>query len=106
MKTDEQRLKEIPQANASWATISNYALLFNGYEHKEHLGDFANKIANDFSVNKTLPDELSINDLKSCLFYEQRRFRHFGSDPEEEAFEYIQTLVNEIREKTIKSIVG
>ncbi len=33
-----------------------------------------------------------------CLFFEQRRFRHFGYDPEGEDLRYVAGLVDKIRE--------
>jgi hypothetical protein len=37
--------------------------------------------------------------LRTCLFFEQRRWRHFGDEPDEEAMEYIRSVVQKIRAK-------
>ena len=39
----------------------------------------------------------SLTDLRTCLFFEQRRWRHFGEDPEGEDMAYIREVVEKIR---------
>lgn len=41
----------------------------------------------------------SITELRTCLFFEQRRWRHYGFDPDEQAMEYILALVDRMREE-------
>lgn len=106
MKTVKQKLKEIPLPNASWERISKYALIHNGYTHNTDLANFANSVSIYFSNKKEIPDPFDIGDLKDCLFYEQRRFRHFGYAPSGEDFEYIKALMSGIRKRTIESLIG
>ena len=39
----------------------------------------------------------SLTDLRVCLFFEQRRWHHFGSHPDDEAMAYIRELLDRIR---------
>lgn len=106
METDKQKLKAIPHPNSSWDKISNYALTHNGYEHNPNVAGFANTLSVYFYEKKEIPFSYTIDDLKDCLFYEQRRFRHYGWAPEGEDLKYIQALLSEIRDKTIELIMG
>jgi hypothetical protein len=38
-------------------------------------------------------------ELRTCLFFEQRRWRHIGEVPDAEAMAYIRDLVRQIRAK-------
>ncbi|MEY4182682.1 MAG: hypothetical protein RLZZ217_1308 [Planctomycetota bacterium] len=40
-----------------------------------------------------------MRDLRACLFFEQRRWRHFGDEPDAEAMADIRGLVEAIRER-------
>ena len=91
---------DLPPPEAGWREIGRFALSFNGYEawgSFQKCADVANRWADDFRATATLPD--SLNELRTCLFFEQRRWRHFGFDPDEEAMRYISALVEEIRKR-------
>lgn len=105
MNIEKQKLTKIPLANSSWGSLSTYALTHNGYEHNANLADFANKTSVKFYEKKEIPTSHTIEQLRDCLFFEQRRFRFYGSAPQGNDLEYIKALVHEIREKTIESII-
>jgi hypothetical protein len=89
---------DIPAAGADWHTIGRFALTFNGYEHSGSFGrcaEIANRGAKVYEESRVLPD--SLTGLRTCLFFEQRRWRHYGYDPDEQAMTYIQALVEKIR---------
>lgn len=79
----------IPPAKAGWDVISRFALLFDGYER---WGSFERcaEIANARNPQ-------TLDEYRTCLFFEQRRWRHLGEEPDEEAMVYIRTLVDGIR---------
>lgn len=81
-------LSDIPSTAASWPDIARFALTFNGYEVWEF--EVCAEIANARRHN-------SLTDLRTCLFFEQRRWRHFGEDPEGEDMAYIREVVEKIR---------
>ena len=89
IQNDALKLSDIPPDDAEWKTIVPFAHTFNAY--KAH-GSFATvaKIANERRCE-------NLTDLRTCLFFEQRRWRHFGTAPNAENMKYIRSLVNRIR---------
>jgi hypothetical protein len=85
------KVADIPSANADWRAISEFALSFDGYTA---CGSFeaCAEIANSRRVE-------SLADLRTCLFFEQRRWRHFGEAPDDESMAYIRGIVEQIRER-------
>ena len=81
----------IPSTDASWHDISMFALQFDGYKE---CGSFeaCAEIANSGRDN-------TLTELRTCLFFEQRRWRHFGEDPDAAGMIYIRGLVVKIRDK-------
>jgi len=91
---------DLPTSDAQWREIGRFALSFNGYEHWgsfEKCAAAANRWRHAYRAEGSLPD--SLTELRTCLFFEQRRWRHYGLDPDEEAMSYIQAIVDRIREK-------
>lgn len=89
----------VPDAEASWTDVSEFALTFDGYEvydNAERLGEFANHTIEQWKRTGEIPQNLT--DLRACLFFEQRRFRHFGDIPEGSDMVYLRALVEAIRE--------
>lgn len=74
---------------AKWDDWNQFALTFNGYEALGH--EQCARLANQKSP-KTLTE------YRACLFFEARRWRHFGQPPDEEAHAYIQSLLEGIRD--------
>ncbi|GFP19938.1 hypothetical protein HKBW3S03_01442 [Candidatus Hakubella thermalkaliphila] len=96
--------QDLPPSNAEWADIWRFALSFDGYKHSHKCGKLANATVAAFRKDKSLPKSLS--DLRACLFFEQRRWRHFGEDPDKETMVYIQALIEAIREKVRARDIG
>lgn len=91
LSNTELRANKIPSSDSDWETIGRFALTFDGFEHwggSEACAEIANAHRHD-----------TVTDLRTCLFYEQRRWRHFGCDPDAEASRYIRWLVDEIRRR-------
>jgi hypothetical protein len=85
------RLEDIPPPDAPWSVIQRFALTFDGYGHWgsfEKCADIANR-----------GEPSSLTEWRTCLFFEQRRWRHFGEEPEGEALSHIRKLLEGIREK-------
>jgi len=97
---EELSESDLPPPEAGWREIGRFALSFNGYEawgSFQKCAEVANRWGDAFRATATLPD--SLTELRTCLFFEQRRWRHFGYDPNEEAMRYISALVEEIRKR-------
>jgi hypothetical protein len=83
---------DIPaRISARW---DEFALTFDGYEYHGSVTACA-KIA-----NRKKPTTLT--EYRTCLFFEQRRFHHFGVGPDGEDLTYIRTLLAGIR-KIVKA---
>jgi hypothetical protein len=84
-------LSQIPSADAAWHEIVRFAHTFDGYKYwgsHERCAEIANARRID-----------TLADLRTCLFFEQRRWNHFGESPDAEAMTYIRSLVAQIRAK-------
>ena len=85
-------------------SIWEYALTVNGYEYaKPNLGvecaDLANQKLNAFESSGIWTG--SFEELRCCLFYEQRRWHHFGTDPSGDQLLALQALVLAISELSL-----
>ena len=70
---DSLRLEHLPASDAYWPEVWRLASTFNGYEHWgsfERCADVANQRQGSTLI-----------ELRACLFFERRRWRHFGYDP-------------------------
>ncbi len=85
---DTLSLADIPACDAGWGAISAFALTYDGYAAAgdKACAEIANARRHD-----------SLADLRTCLFLEQRRWHHFGDDPDEPAMAYLRELVEQIR---------
>lgn len=97
--TDHLAENDLPPPNADWEAIAPLALSFNGYAYSEKCGELANAMAAAFARDHRFSGALSLDDLRACLFFEQRRWRHFGEIPDEHAMAYIHRLIEAIREQ-------
>ena len=81
---------QIPGPDAGWWAISDFALTYDGYV--KHPNEECALIANE-RRHETL------DDLRTCLFYEQRRWHWQDELPSGEYLKYFRFLVRAIREK-------
>ena len=86
---------DIPAANADVGTFARFALTFNGYE-----------VHGSFDACAKIPNErrsTTLTELRTCLFFEQRRWHHFGDLPDEKNLAYWRSLVEQIRQRVIRA---
>ena len=91
---------QVPSPDADWSAIGAFALTFNGYQYWGSFGrcaEVANRWSDAWYREQRLPPALI--ELRTCLFFEQRRWRHYGRIPDEEAMTYIRALVRAIGDK-------
>lgn len=85
---------KIPSTMADWERIQRFALTFDGYAH---YGSFE-KCAEIANARRELHErQETLSELRACLFFEQRRWRHYGYVPDERAMLYIRSLLDDIR---------
>jgi len=83
--TASLRISDVPSHDADWAAISQFALTFSGHEwagSAVKCGDLANSARERYesSPERQVP-KLTLDEVRACLFFEQRRFHHFGERP-------------------------
>lgn len=83
-------LEQIPEDDCDFKEIIKFAYTFDGYEHfgsHARCADVANS-----------SEKHTIEEIRASLFFEQRRWRHFGEAPDDEAQRYQRGLVRQLRE--------
>lgn len=87
--SEDLMLTDIPAVDADLDALIAFAHTFDG---NGHWGSFERcaEIAN-------AQDHGSLEKLRTCLFFEVRRWRHFGDDPDPEAEQYWRKLVAAVR---------
>jgi len=87
----------VPGPDASLNVILEFALSFDGYKFGfEPCGRLANHSLQTWEETGQVP--ATLDDLRMSLFFEQRRWRHFGYPPDEETTRYLRQLVAAIEE--------
>lgn len=87
----ELRAEKIPDANASWSSIERFALTFDGYKYwgsSEACAEVANAQRRG-----------TLTELRTCIFFEQRRWKNQGEMPDAVAMHYIQRVMTQIRHR-------
>ena len=95
------RKKDVPtleDGNANrWEQFTSFALALNWYEvFGDELGTLANRELERFERGEPLAGDVDL--LRTCLFFEQRRWRHFGVEPDGPTWSYISRTLDTLRE--------
>jgi hypothetical protein len=90
---------DLPGPTASWSEVSWFAARFDGYERLgfDELAALGNGSADEFASTGLIDPELSVDQLRACLFFEYRRSHHLRHVPGAESSAYIRALVDAIR---------
>lgn len=86
------RVRDVPGPDAEWEEIARFGRTFNGYRHWgsfERCAEIANAPRRSAE---------SLDELRTRLFFELRRWHHYGSVPDAEAMNYMRELVDGIRQ--------
>lgn len=103
ISTKSLQSSDIPGREETWPAIEQFALTFKGYDWAgsfEKCADLANSTRStyDSSPDRRLP-RLTLDELRACLYFEQRRCRHSDYFPEGEDMLYVRALLEGIRER-------
>lgn len=93
-------LADVPLPTADWGRIGAFALTFDGYAYWgsfEACAEHASHSLKEWQEKQSLP--ISLTQLRTALFFEQRRWRHFGYDPDPKSMVYILALIEAIQQK-------
>ena len=90
--------KDLPSRRAAWKNILPFAHTFNGYEHWGSVKKCREVAKRGIVLHRTNQDlEQSLTDLRTCLFFEARRWKHLEKNPSKAALAYVHALVEAIR---------
>lgn len=92
LSNEELTLAVIPGPGARWSEIEQFALT---YPQAAKLGPKLAELGDHHAKTRTAPTGLS--ELRACLWFEQRRWRHFQAVPDGEALAYIFRLLAGIK---------
>jgi hypothetical protein len=94
--------KDIPSSKATWRKILPFALTFNGYEHWgtfKKCREVAHQGVTLYKNKQQLT--LSLTDLRTCLFFEAMRWKHFEKEPTKQGLDYVRALSDAIRARVL-----
>ena len=100
----------VPSEDAPWfPDVNEFALTFNAYQRVGDFGtvaEMANTAESVFFEHGGISENLET--LRSCLFFEQRRYRHSDSDPYRtpKSRSYLKALLGKIRELSGGAVPG
>jgi hypothetical protein len=88
----------VPESDALWWQVWEFALSYNAYDRQgfERAAQIGNAVLEQWKARSELPSDLDT--ARAALFFEQRRFHHFGTDPTAENERYVRSLVERIRD--------
>jgi hypothetical protein len=92
---DSLTASAVPRVTASWHTIVAFALTIDGYKAigRKECAQLANRVKAEFSKDVASVETLSLTELRLCLFFEQRRFNHFGHEPQDADRIFVNALL-------------
>jgi hypothetical protein len=89
------RVHAIPDRSDSWDAISSFSLSYDGYAYWDDVSELATRSIRNWTRHHSLP--ASIDEVRGCLFYEQRRWHHFGEEPNGRGSYYLWALLDTLR---------
>ena len=91
ISTESLKLGDVPTPESKWAKLAAFALTFDPHE----MGDYGKKASdpNNISQNSLVVE------LRAHLYVEQRRWNHFGQEPDKVAMARLREIVTLVRKK-------
>jgi hypothetical protein len=89
------RVHGIPDRGDPWDAVSSFSLSYDGYAYWDDVSELATRWVRGWTRDRTLPT--SIDEVRACLFYEQRRWHHFGEEPNGRGAQYVWALLDTVR---------
>ena len=84
----------VPGADASWEEVQEFALSYDGYGYWTDVAELAKAAFERWAREGRLP--ATLDELRGCLFYEQRRSHHSGREPQGRQAVYVVALLGAI----------
>jgi hypothetical protein len=89
------QLATIPERGDPWDAVSSLSLSYDGYAYWDDVTELATRSIRSWTRDRAVPG--TIDEIRACLFYEQRRWHHFGEDPSGRGARYIGALLDALR---------
>lgn len=93
IQTGELKISDLPPINASWQQIASFALTFDPKEIG-YYGEDAAQLSNAKSTS-------GLAELRAHLYVEQRRWNHFGKEPDSGTLEQLRNVLEWLRARLI-----
>ena len=81
---------DVPAVGEAWTRIEPFALTFDGFRYWGSVEKCA-------EVAGRTPTTLT--DLRTCLFFEARRWKNLGSEPDAASMKRIRALISVVQQK-------
>ncbi|MGA2520824.1 MAG: hypothetical protein ABSG81_08430 [Acidimicrobiales bacterium] len=81
----------VPGPASSWDEVSDFCLTYDGFAYWNDLPELATRAVQTWTRQGVLP--AGLDELRACLFYEQRRWHRFDEEPSGRSAVYIRALV-------------
>ena len=89
---------DIPANRSGWKKIQPFAFTFNGYDYWGSFKKCREVAQHGLDMYRAQQDlTQSLTELRTCLFFEARRWKHFEKNPSRKGMDYIHALVEAIR---------
>lgn len=86
----------VPAPDAPWEDLEEFALTYDGYSYWSDVAELDRRTMQRWTRERHLPADL--DELRGCLFYEERRWHGFGREPHGRARDFIGALLGAIVE--------
>jgi hypothetical protein len=94
IQTGELRETDLPPAYGDWSDYARFAVTFSPHDR-----DLCSEMGADAFARwrRTGDVPRRLEELRACLWFEQRRWRFVGREPDTEGMRYVGALIRAIR---------
>lgn len=94
IQTGELRETDLPSAYGDWGDYARFAVTFSPHD-RELCSEMGADAFARWRRTGDVPRRLE--DLRACLWFEQRRWRFVGREPDTEGMRYVGALIRAMR---------
>jgi hypothetical protein len=94
IQTGELRATDLPTSYGGWSDYVRFALTFDPKDR-----EVCREVAGDAFARWQRTGEVPrrLEELRACLWFEQRRWRFLGREPDREGMRYVGALIRAMR---------
>jgi hypothetical protein len=94
IQTGELRATDLPGTYNDWSAYARFAVTFAPRDR-----DVCREIATDafYRWQRTAEVPRTLDELRACLWFEQRRWGFLGREPDSEGMRYVSALIRAMR---------